>query len=105
MIRFVTLALALPLLAACDPQALANKTTRNLAHGVVLPVVSRDLPQGPAELATNCILDNASIEETRALARDTGVEAGTQTRENVRNIALRPGTEACFRANNIPVVR
>lgn len=96
---------AVLLLAACDPQALADKTTRNIAHGVVMPVVSRDLPAGPAQQATDCILNAASMPEIRALARDTGVEAGSQTRENVRNIALRPAAQSCFAAHNIPQVR
>lgn len=105
MLRFLPVLLAVPVLAACDPQALADKTTRNIAFGVVRPVVARDLPEGPAQLATDCILDAARIEEIRALARDTGVEAGSLTRENVRNIALRPAAQACFQANNLPAVR
>lgn len=102
-IRLFLLPAAL-LLAACDPQALADKTTRNLAHGVVLPVVSRDLPAGPAEQATDCILNAASMPEIRALARDAGVEAGSQTRENIRNIALRPAAQSCFAARGLPQV-
>ncbi|WP_232831554.1 hypothetical protein [Pseudogemmobacter bohemicus] len=105
MILRAALIPAMMLLAACDPQALADKTTRNIAHGVVMPVVSRDLPAGPAQQATECILDAASMPEIRALARDTGVEAGTQTRENVRNIALRPAAQSCFSTYNIPQVR
>ena len=97
--------LAIPALAACDPQALADKTTRNIAGNVVFPVVSRDMPAGPANQAVECILQNASMPEIRALARDTGVEAGTQTKENIRNIALRPGAQACFAAQGVPPIR
>lgn len=97
--------LAIPALAACDPQALADKTTRNIAAGVVRPVVARDMPAGPAEQATECILQSASMPEIRMLARDTGVEAGSQTKENIRNIALRPAAQGCFAAHGVPPVR
>ncbi|MFE3838445.1 hypothetical protein [Pseudogemmobacter sonorensis] len=91
-------------LAACDPQHLADRTARSMAADVVLPVVSRDLPAGPAQAATECVLQNAAPAEIRALARDIGVEAGSQTRENVRNISLRPGTQSCFAASGVPPV-
>lgn len=105
MANSVKLALAVLALAACDPQAMADKTTRNLAREVVLPVVSHDLPGQVAGAAADCILDAADMPEIRALARDYGVEAGTQTRENIRNIALRPAAQSCFAARGVPPVQ
>jgi hypothetical protein len=90
------------LLAACDPQALADSTVRRTAAEVVFPVVNREMPAAPAQAATECILQAASIEEQRALARDIGVEAGTQTKENIRNLALRPVAKECFAASGVP---
>ncbi len=98
-------ALGLGALAACDPQALADKTTRNLARDVVMPVVARDLPAASAEAATECILNAAAMPEVRMLARDYGVEAGSQTKDNIRNIALRPAAQTCFAAHGVPPVR
>lgn len=97
--------LAVLAVAACDPQVMADKTTRSLARDVVLPVVSRDMPAGPASAATECILNAADMPEIRMLARDIGVEAGTQTRENIRNIALRPAAQSCFAAAGVPPVQ
>lgn len=105
MMRLALLTLSACALAACDPQAVADKTTRSLARDVVMPVVSRDMPAGPASAATECILNAADITEVRMLARDYGVEAGSQTKENIRNIALRPAAQSCFAANSIPAVR
>lgn len=96
---------ALALLAGCDPQAAADRTTRGMAREVVLPVVTRELPGPVAEAATACILDAASPEETRALARDYGVEAGTQTRENIRILAERPAARDCFARAGVPPLR
>lgn len=100
--------IALPavlLLAACDPQAAIDNATRRTAAEVVEPVVGRELPPPQAKAATECILQVASIEEIRALARDIGVEAGTQTKENIRNLALRPAAQACFAASGVPPVQ
>jgi hypothetical protein len=100
----VLLVVAPLLLAACDPQAVVDGTVRRTAGEVVQAVVAREMPAAPAAAATECILQAASIEEQRALARDIGVEAGTQTKENIRNLAQRPATQSCFAAAGVPQV-
>ncbi|MDP3261847.1 MAG: hypothetical protein U1E06_14555 [Tabrizicola sp.] len=101
--RWAILLAVLPL-AACDPQVFADKTMRQVASQVVLPVVNLDMPAGPAQAATNCILDAASPDEVRLLARDVGVEAGTSTKATIREIALRPAAQACYAANGVPPI-
>ena len=103
MIRLL-LPAAVLVLAACDPQAAIDGTVRRTAGDVVFAVVNRDMPAAPARAATECILQAATVEEQRALARDVGVEAGTQTVENIRNLALRPVAQACFAASGVPPV-
>lgn len=93
---------AVLLLAGCDPQALADKGLRRAADQVVMPVVSRDMPTGPAQAATRCILDAASGAEISGLARDLGVEAGTLTLATIRTIARRPAAQSCFAASGVP---
>jgi hypothetical protein len=96
--------LSFALLAACDPAEVADKALRRTAETVVFPVVNVDMPADPARAATDCILDAASPEEVRLLARDVGVEAGTSTKATIRAIALRPGAQACFAANGVPPI-
>lgn len=101
---------ALPLLsvlvlAACDPAELVDSALKRTAFSVVNPVVNIDMPAEPARLATNCILDAASQDELRLLARDVGVEAGTATKATIRSIAVRPAAQACFAANGVPPIR
>jgi hypothetical protein len=91
-------------LAACDPGELVDSALRRTAFSVVNPVVNIDMPAEPARLATNCILDAASEEELRLLARDVGVEAGTATKATIRDIAIRPAAQTCYRANGVPPV-
>lgn len=97
--------LALMLLAACDPQDLADKAMRRTAETVVQPVVARDMPGPVAQVATRCILDAATPGEINGLARDVGVEAGTLTKQNIRAIALRPAAQTCFAAGGVPPLK
>ena len=89
-------------LVACDPQEVADKAVRRAAEQVVLPVVNVDMPAGPAQTATACILDAASPAELQSLARDLGVEAGTLTVQTIRTIAARAAAQSCFAASGIP---
>ena len=96
---------ALVLLPACDPAEVADKAMRRAAADVVFAVVNRDMPAAPAQAATECILNAATMPEIRALARDVGVEAGTLTKDNIRTLALRPAAQSCFAANGVPPLR
>ena len=102
----VLLALAaFSLVAACDPAEVADKALKRTVQTVVFPVVNLDMPAGPAQGATECILDAATPDELRLLARDVGVVAGSSTKATIRTIALRPSAQACFAAAGAPPVR
>ena len=102
--RGVAALVVVGLVAACDPGELADSAVRRAAASVVFPVVNLDMPAGPAQAATDCITTSASAEEARLLTRDVGVEAGTSTKATIREIALRPATQACFAANGVPQI-
>jgi len=91
-------------LSACDPAELADSAMRRAASSVVFPVVNIDMPAGPAQAATDCILGAASPDELQLLARDVGVEAGTSTKATIRAIAVRPEAQSCYAANGVPPV-
>ena len=97
--------LAVSVTAACDPQVLADKAMRRTAESVVRPVMARELPGNVAEAATQCVLDAAGTDEIRALARDVGVEAGSLTVQNIRNLATRPSATACFARIGVPPLK
>ncbi len=88
----------LPLLAACSPQVVAQKINTRAAESVVRPVVSRGLTGAQADVATRCVLDNATPAEMQMLARDVGVEAGSLTEQRVLDIIKRPATSSCIAA-------
>ena len=93
------------LLPGCDPQEVAGKAFRRAAESVIMPVVNRDMPAGPAQSATACILDAASASEIEGLARDVGVEAGSLTVQTIRAIAARPAAQSCFAASGGPPLK
>lgn len=101
---FIAAGLACVALVGCDPGELADSALQKAASSVVFPVVNIDMPAGPAQAATDCILGAASPDEVQLLARDVGVEAGTSTKAAIRAIAVRPEAQSCFAANGVPPV-
>ncbi|MFT4151483.1 MAG: hypothetical protein QM656_14885 [Paracoccaceae bacterium] len=90
--------LSAALLAACSPQVMAQKINTRAAESVVRPVVSKGLTGAQADVATRCVLDNATPYELQMLARDVGVEAGSLTESRVLAIIQRPATSSCIAA-------
>ncbi|NUB44381.1 hypothetical protein GEU84_008300 [Fertoebacter nigrum] len=95
---------ALLLLAACNPQDMADSVARRAAKSVVVPVVQQYMPAPQAEGVANCVIDNASAGEISSLARDVGTRAGTSTVQTVLAIARRPATTQCLLAQQLPVL-
>lgn len=90
------------LLAGCA--SMADSVARRSARSVVLPVASQYMPAGQAQLATDCVLNNANAGEISSLARDLGTRAGTTTVQTVATIALRPGTIQCLTSQGLPML-
>ena len=88
-------------LTACDPTQVADKVGRRAADTVVRPIVADYLPGPQAEIATRCIVDNASADDVKALAKDIGVGAGSRTVATVFRIALQPGAASCMAAAGV----
>jgi hypothetical protein len=91
--------------SACNPQEAADQIMRKTARAVIVPVLSQEMPTPVAQRAANCIIDYAEPAELRAVAADIGNSAGSQTIENIRNLALRPQSVACFIQNSVPLVK
>ena len=96
MHKIALIACLLPALAACGQ--MATKINTRAAESVVRPVVARGLTGAQADVATRCVLDNATPAELQMLARDVGVEAGSLTEQRVLGIIQRPATSSCIAA-------
>lgn len=97
--------LGFALLAACDPQAVADQVLARTAETVVRPVLAQELTAAQADAATRCVIQSATPAETEALSRDIGVSAGTLTVARIREIALRPAAADCFATNGVPPLK
>ena len=104
MRALATFATAMLALSACNPMELANAATKRAAEQVIVTVLLQELPAPVAQSAASCIVAAATPEELRAIAADIGVMAGTQTVENIRNLALRPQAVQCFVASSVPAL-
>ena len=93
-VRSIILVLGL-LLAACDTP-FGEQATRAAAKQVVNEVVAEQAPGVNAAPITDCIIDNASGSEIRALAGDAVTGVTPQTVSLVLQIAARPGSVSCL---------
>lgn len=91
-------------LAACSPAEIATDVTRRAARSVVLPVITVTTPAPANELATDCVIANATNAELNDLARDVGVRAGTLTEQNIRTILAKPATQSCIAGKGLAPV-
>jgi len=94
----------LVVLAACNPQQMADQVARRAAKSVVVPVVQQYLPAPQAEGVANCVIDNASAGEISSLARDVGTRAGTTTVQTVMTVLQRPGARDCILRAGLPML-
>jgi HAMP domain-containing protein len=102
--RVVAFMALVGLLAACSPAEIATDVTRRAARTVVLPVITATTPAPANELATDCVMANATNAELNDLARDVGNRAGTLTEQNIRMILAKPSTQACIAGKGLAPV-
>ena len=89
-------------LAACTSGDPRTAVTRQVAKSVVLPVVAQRLPGPQAQAVTTCVIDNATVGDLNALARDVGTRAGTSTVATIAGVLRRPETVRCVLGAGIP---
>jgi len=87
-------------LAGCGGGAVqqsAEDVARGAAKTVVNTAVQSQFPALNASMVTDCIIDNASLDEVLLISKDAVTASPTaQTIAMVSDIANRPGTIQCF---------
>lgn len=92
-------------LAACDlAQGPAEAVARQQAKNVINGVVSTNFPGVNARPVTNCIVDNATLDEVLAIARAAVVGVDAQTTQTILDVASRPETVTCIAANGLDLL-
>ncbi|KUF12863.1 hypothetical protein AVJ23_02720 [Pseudoponticoccus marisrubri] len=90
-------------LAACSPQA-QDRITRDAARATLTRVVTDRYPALPVEPAIDCLIDNASAVQIRALAADAVLGPTEGTIEIVSQIVSKPETLTCLAAEGLPAL-
>ena len=90
-------------LSACSPQA-QDQIAREAARSAITPIVVDRFPGVPVEPTLDCIIDNASAAQIRALALDSVAGPSQSTVEIVTNIVSQPETLTCLAAEGLPAL-
>lgn len=98
--RNAALAVAASLLLACSPQA-QDEIAREAARSAITPVVTERFPGVPLEPALDCLIDNASAQQIRALAADAVLGPTESTVQIVSDIAAKPETLNCLATDGL----
>jgi hypothetical protein len=94
---------SLVLLAGCSVQQ-QDRIAREAARSAITPVLVERFPGIPLEPTLDCVIDNASAVQIRALALD-GVTGPTQsTVQIVTDIVSQPETLTCLAAEGLPAL-
>jgi hypothetical protein len=101
--RLLTVPTLLCLVAACSSQA-QDQIARDAARSAITPVVVEQFPGVPVEPALDCIIDNASAAQIRALAADALLGATQSTLQIVSDIVSAPETLTCLAAQGLPAL-
>ncbi len=90
-------------LSACSQQA-QDEIARDAARSAITPVIQDKFPGVPVEPAVNCVIDNASAPQIRALAVDAVAGPTASTVEIVTQIVSKPETLTCLAADGLPAL-
>ena len=90
-------------LAVCSVQH-QDPFARDAARSTITPVLIERFPGVPLEPALNCVIDNASAVQIRALALDGVTGATESTVQIVTDIISKPQTIQCLATRGLPVL-
>ena len=91
------------LLSACSVQQ-QDQIAREAARSAITPVLVERFPGVPLEPTLNCVIDNASAVQIRALAVDSVAGTTQSTVQIVTDIVSQPETLTCLAANGLPAL-
>lgn len=90
-------------LGARSPQA-RDALARDAARSTIAPVATERFPGFPVQRVLDCIIDNASAVQIRALAADAVCGATESSLRIVSDIAARPETRTCLGKQALPAL-
>ncbi|WP_299791306.1 hypothetical protein [uncultured Marivita sp.] len=91
------------ILAGCTVQQ-QDQLARDAARSAITPVLVDRFPGVPLEPTLNCVIDNASAVQIRALALDSVTGPTESTVQIVTDIVSQPETLTCLAAQGLPAL-
>lgn len=77
---------------------------RSAARSAITPVITERFPGVPLEPTLDCVINNASAVQIRALALDSVGGPTASTAEIVTNIVSQPETIQCLATSGLPAL-
>ena len=90
-------------LVGCSVQQ-QDQIARDAARSAITPVLVERFPGVPLEPALNCVIDNASAVQIRALALDSVTGPTESTVQIVTDIVSKPETIRCLAVEGLPAL-
>jgi len=101
ILRATYLSLAAVALMGCS---VGEEVARDQARGVIDPIVAEKFPGVPVKPVTDCVIDNASLQEILTLSAAAGTGNNAKAAEVVVEIATRPDTVKCIAVKGLPAL-
>lgn len=99
ILRTTYLSIAAVTLMGCS---VGEEVARDKARDVVDPIVAKQFPGVPAKPITDCVIDNASLQEILTLSAAAGTSNNAKAVEVVVDIVRRPDTVKCIAVKGLP---
>jgi hypothetical protein len=90
-------------LGGCSVQQ-QDQIARDAARSAITPVLVERFPGVPLEPALDCVIENASAVQIRALALDGVTGTSESTVQIVTDIVSKPETLTCLAAEGLPAL-
>lgn len=82
--------------------SVGEEVARDKARDVVDPIVAKQFPGVPVKPITDCVIDNASLQEILTLSAAAGTGNNAKAAEVVVDIVRRPDTVKCIAVKGLP---
>lgn len=99
ILRSTCLCIAAIVLMGCS---VGEEVARDKARDVVDPIVAKQFPGVPVKPITDCVIDNASLQEILTLSAAAGTGNNAKAAEVVVDIVRRPDTVKCIAVKGLP---
>lgn len=101
ILRATYLVLATVVLMGCS---VGEEVARDTARDVVDPIVAEKFPGVPVKPVTDCVIDNATLQELLTLSAAAGTGNNAKAAEVVGDIVSRPETIKCIAVKGLPAL-